>query len=200
VNSGCSLSECQHQIHNETTILVIFLAVTLPPYIRTMPVRALGETASRAPQEINLECAAERRHYVFFVGEEGGPRFWRVPSNLVLLHTTDDYEDFLEKKAYLLSRRRLRWNLPSKLTMPKKRPFLPEVSGGWLCQRDVKLSGTFSSSDSPRTSRPWSSCSSRRCDCQFVGSRSRRSTSSDDEGDKGPMGGASNICCKRPSR
>jgi hypothetical protein len=46
-----------------------------------MPVRALGETASRAPQEINLECAAEHRHYLFFVGEEGGPRFWRVQSN-----------------------------------------------------------------------------------------------------------------------
>jgi len=46
-----------------------------------------------------LECAAERRHYVFFVGEEGGPRFWRVQSNLVFVHTTDDYEDFLEKSG-----------------------------------------------------------------------------------------------------
>src|SRR3984885_16320156 len=48
--------------------------------------------------------------------------------------------------------------------------------------------------------KKWHSWSSRKCDCQLVGSRSRRSTSRDDEGDKGPMGAASNIGCTRPSR
>src|SRR5258708_9979731 len=48
--------------------------------------------------------------------------------------------------------------------------------------------------------KKWSSWSSRRCDCELSASRSRGSTSRDDEGDKGPMGAASNIGCTLPSR
>src|SRR3984885_15069115 len=46
--------------------------------------------------------------------------------------------------------------------------------------------------------KKWHSWSSRRCDCQLVGSRSRRSTSSDDEGDRGPMGAHRTSAARYP--
>ena len=46
--------------------------------------------------------------------------------------------------------------------------------------------------------KKWSSWSSRRCDCQLVGSRSRRSTSRDDEGDKGLMGPHRTLAARYP--